>query len=164
MENKKIHLHAWGRCQNSFPQAGGNCSLEATLHPLGKWRLEALPASIPWTQHTKWDLCWAVSQKWFRCIHVRPAVRALLGNEFQAGNCTETKMRWWSERSEWNSVGKSELTFHSSWLAAQEDKAELTLSGALWQFPVLRADLNFRLCLRLWFRTGKEKPPHRQGE
>lgn len=35
-----------------FPQAGRNSSLEATLHPLGKKRLEALPASIPWI-HTQ---------------------------------------------------------------------------------------------------------------
>lgn len=40
---------------------------------------------------------------------------------------------------------KRELTFHSSWMAAQEDKAEHTLAGALQQLPVLRADFNFRL-------------------
>lgn len=132
--------------------------------PIGQMEIGSTTCQHSMDTHTKRDLCQALLQKWFRYIHVQPAGRALLGNEFQAGNCTETKMRWWSEHSEWNSVGKSELTFHGSWLAAQEDKAELTLSGALQQFPVLRADFKFRLCLQLWFRTGKGKPPHRQGE
>lgn len=95
--------------------------------PIGQMETGSTTCQHSMDTNTKWDLCQALLQKWFRYIHVQPAGRAQLGNEFQAGNCTETKMRWWSEHSEWNSVGKSELTFHSSWLAAQEDKAELTL-------------------------------------